>query len=79
MKRAISEDPSHTRSEPHGLDQVIENEGLQVSKRLTTRALIDPSMVMNLVPEATQESYMLTEHEPGQPEFLPTEQQEALQ
>ena len=42
-------------------------------RRNTQRQLLDPSAIMNLVPEATQESYMPTENEPGQPVFLPTE------
>ena len=42
-------------------------------RRNTQRQLLDPNAIMNLVPEATQESYMPTENEPGQPVFLPTE------
>ena len=67
MQCAIAEDLKealHTRSEPRILDAEPD---LQPSFGNTGK------LSMHFVPEMTQESL---EHEPGKPEFLPTEQQE---
>ena len=80
MKRSISEDAQaiHTRSEPQVHDPALaENDQIgPKERRRTTHQLLEPGMTMNLVPEATQESILPTENEPGKPVFLPTEQEQ---